>query len=441
MVKKLTGLLTRNTGLKLLALLFSMILWMVVVNIDDPKITRPFTTNVIADNEDYLTDQGKYYEIVGESNSVTFNVTGKRSYIEKLSGSDFKAVANFQNVENFQRVPVDITPQKYSSYINVSTRTRYLEITVEDIMSEPFVINVQTVGKVAEGRALGTPEATPSILRVSGPQSVVSLIAKVVAPVDVSNMSSDITDSVLPVLYDEDGNVMDTSDLSMSIQTVLVSVPILNTKDVGLNFSTTGAVPEGYEFLGIEYEPESVTIKGAATVLNTISSITIPPDVLDLTGATGDITTTVDVSSYLPADVAVVDSEASKIEVTAKVEKSETRIYKIPAKNITVNNLPERYKAEFATEEIDVQITGLTSDLDVLEAGDIYGSISVSGLVIGSHDVTLNLILDEKYVMTPIEVAVGIVEKEDTDSGKENSDVDKKETEENNENSIENTEN
>ena len=36
MLKKLKNLLTNNIGLKFLSVLFAMILWLVVVNIDDP---------------------------------------------------------------------------------------------------------------------------------------------------------------------------------------------------------------------------------------------------------------------------------------------------------------------------------------------------------------------------------------------------------------------
>ena len=42
MLKKLKNLLTNNIGLKFLSVLFAMILWLVVVNIDDPDKTFDF---------------------------------------------------------------------------------------------------------------------------------------------------------------------------------------------------------------------------------------------------------------------------------------------------------------------------------------------------------------------------------------------------------------
>ncbi len=58
-VKKLKNLLTNNIGLKFLSVLFAMILWLVVVNIDDPDKTSTFTTNITIANENAIADMGK----------------------------------------------------------------------------------------------------------------------------------------------------------------------------------------------------------------------------------------------------------------------------------------------------------------------------------------------------------------------------------------------
>ena len=94
MLKKLKNLLTNNIGLKFLSVLFAMILWLVVVNIDDPDKTSTFTTNITIANENAIADMGKSYSIINDSGTVTFRVTAKRSIIERLTNSDFKATAD-----------------------------------------------------------------------------------------------------------------------------------------------------------------------------------------------------------------------------------------------------------------------------------------------------------------------------------------------------------
>ena len=94
MLKNLAKKLTNNLGLKVLAVLFAIALWIVVVNIDDPVKPAQYTISVTQDNMDYLTSNGKYSETLGGKNTVTFTASAKRSILEKLSNTDFTAVAD-----------------------------------------------------------------------------------------------------------------------------------------------------------------------------------------------------------------------------------------------------------------------------------------------------------------------------------------------------------
>lgn len=397
MLNRIIRMITNNFGLKILAVVFAGVLWLAVVNIDDPVTTRSFTATVSVENSDYLTGIGKYYEIENESNTITFKVSGKRSYLERMSNSDFRAVADLELIENLNRVPIEITPQRYSGYVTIASKVYYLELNVEDLVARPYVISVQTEGKPMEQHALGDMSVSPTLLRVSGPISVIDTIDKVVATVNVEGMSQDITDSVIPVLYDKEGNEVDTKDLSFNIQNVMVSVKILDTKEVPLNFQTTGTLQEGYEYVDMEYTPETVKIKGVSAVLNTINSISVPKEVLDLTDADGDIEKEVDISAYLPEGATLVDNGQAKVSVKVNIEKHEKRTFKVPTANITVSHLASGYSAEFLDETVEVELEGLALDLDALDETTLTGSIDVSGMAAGEHTVNLDLNLDSKF--------------------------------------------
>lgn len=397
MLNRIIRMITNNFGLKILAVVFAGVLWLAVVNIDDPVTTRSFTTTVSVENSDYLTGIGKYYEIENDSNTITFKVSGKRSYLERMSNSDFRAVADLELIENLNRVPIEITPQRYSGYVTIASKVYYLELNVEDLVAKPYVISVQTEGKPMEQHALGDMSVSPTLLRVSGPVSVIDTIDRVVATVNVEGMSQDITDSVIPVLYDKEGNEVDTKDLSFNIQNVMVSVKILDTKEVPLNFQTTGTLQEGYEYVDMEYTPETVKIKGVSAVLNTINSISVPKEVLDLTDADGDIEKEVDISAYLPEGATLVDNGQAKVSVKVHIEKHEKRTFKVPTANITVSHLASGYSAEFLDETVEVELEGLALELDALDETTLTGSIDVSGMTEGEHTVNLDLNLDSKF--------------------------------------------
>ena len=304
-----------------------------------------------------------------------------------------------ESIENMSRVPIDITPQRYTSNVSVTNKTYYLELEVEELRSESFVIAVETVGEVGDQKALGSVSISPNILRVSGPSSVVEMVDKVIARVDVNNMTSDMIDSVIPLLYDAKGNEMNTSELSFNMQSVTASVQILDTKEVTINFQTSGTPPNGYEYIGTEYSPQTVRVKGQVAVLNTMNSITVPKEVLDLTDATEDIEKTVDVSSYLPEGVTLVEPGQAKIDVRVKLEKHETRKFKVPTANITVTNLSQEYSVKFLEESVEIELEGLSTDLDDLDSETLTGSIDASGMTDGEHKLNLELNLDDRFAL------------------------------------------
>lgn len=155
MLKKVAKIVTNNFGLKIMALLFAVVLWLVVVNIDDPMQTKSFTTSVLIENESAITDMGKCYEIVNGSNTINFKVSAKRSVLRMLSNTDFRATADMSRIEDWTRVPIEISATRYTSSVSFSSRTQYLEVRVEDLQTKQLAINADYEGAPAAGCAVG----------------------------------------------------------------------------------------------------------------------------------------------------------------------------------------------------------------------------------------------------------------------------------------------
>jgi YbbR domain-containing protein len=132
-----------------------------------------------------------------------------------------------------------------------------------------------------------------------------------------------------------------------------------------------------------------------------------------VSGATETISTTIDITSYLPEGVELVDSSDVSVAVTVRIEAYESKEIKLPEGNISVKGLAKGYKLSFDQSEIPVTISGLQADLDKLSVSDLKASVDVSDLAEGSHQVTLNVELDESvYAYWPITVGVQIEEKQ-----------------------------
>ncbi|MGN0482409.1 MAG: CdaR family protein [Lachnospiraceae bacterium] len=435
-MKKILKRLTNNLGLKLLSALFAVILWLVVVNIDDPQRTTKFTIPITIENENYLTELGKYYKVVDEVNTVTISVTAKRTIVEKLSASDFKAVVNMENIEAYHQVKIEVTPLRFSNQLTVTQKSDYLQVKVGELATKRFVVAAKIIGTPAKEAAVGEVKLSRNLLKVSGPQEVVENIDSAAVTINVDGFSSDVTDEMIPELYDADGKKIDTTEITMNIQTIQVTVSMMEVKTVPLRFQVSGTPPEGYQYVTTRFTPESVKVKGSPTVLNTINAIEIPGEVLDLTGATENIQKTVDITTYLPDGIELVDSEDGKITVVAVIDENETRTLSVPTENLTVQNLPENYEVRFAADKVKISVTGFASVLDGVDANAITGTVDVAGLEPGSHSVPIMITADGDYTVASASVVVYLkqkgqeensMQKPSTDTGQEVSD-EKKDT-------------
>ena len=428
MANKILKTLVNNIGYKILAVVFAFILWLVVYNIDDPNKTVRFTTNVMVENESAITDMNKCYEVLNGTNTITFSVTAKRSVINKLEDTDFIATADMNrmimNSDNKSaKVPIEVISRRSNSSLKYNGKNQYLEISLDDLVSRRFMITADTTGQVADGYALGEVTVTnPNVLNVTGPATIVDKIDSVVATIDVEGMSMNLSDNVLPVFYDADGNEIDTTRLKYNNTTITIAAKILRVKEIPLSFTTTGTPSGDYRVVEITSDPENIRIKGASSVLNPIMSLTIPAEVLNVSGARDDLTTTIDITEYLPDGVELVDAADATVTVTVRIEAYQSKTFKIDTKDITVNGLGDGYELAFEQNSVTVTISGLQNDLNRLSVADLASAIDVSGMEEGLHQVNLEIELDEtNYAARTVSVEVKI-SKKSSESGDSNDD-------------------
>lgn len=425
MFRKMMKHLTNNPGLKLLSLLFSVVLWLVVVNIADPDATKSFSIPVEIINKDIITEMGKVPNVVGDTDIAMFYISGPRSYVEGMSSNDFNVTADFRQIDLSQEgevklVPIVITAKKNERRIEIVRRSVNMQITLEDRLEKKFVISAEAVGTPAEGYAIGNVEVTPNLLKVSGPASVVSQINRVGASINVEGVSSDVSDNVVPILYDNDGYVISSDLLEMNQSAVTIRAELLATKDVSVRCQVSGTPAEGYEYRKVECAPETVLVKGKAVVLNGINTITIPADVVNIDGVMEDVERTVDIAPYLEQlGISMVDENSSQIAVTVTVERKERRTFDFSSENIKITGLSNDYEITYNADTIPLNIRALAEDMETLNVENIEALLDVTDLRPGTYTrpITITLPGDKYELMGLVSIQFIIVDKNEGTEG------------------------
>lgn len=353
-----------NFGLKVLAVVIAILLWLVVVNVSDPVINTPYSDiPVVVKNTDVVTGQGKVYELTS-GETVTISVNAKRSILDYLSEDNFKAVVDLEEYdEETGMVPIKVESNKYGDKIeSMKSKTEYATVDIEDMLRKQFLITPIVSGEPEAGYVIGDVTTAENIVRVSGAQSVVSAIKKVTAEVSVAGLSSNINTSVDLRFYDEDDNQIDTGNLTQNISTVGVSAQILATKELPLRFSVGGIPKENYCVSGeLTADRDVVLVAGRNSLLSSMSALEIPATAVSVEGADEDVSVTVDIARYLPDGLRLVDEKDVKdVTVKVPVDAVVNKKFWAACSSIRMQGLPDNVEAGFVRkdENIEVEISG-----------------------------------------------------------------------------------
>lgn len=365
--------LMNNLGLKILALLFSVVLWLLVMNMENPLAEETFSrVPVTVVNEQIVTNKGKTFQIEDRYQYVSVTVRAKRSILQDISADNIEAVMDFQNPGELDtyRVSATVTGVDSSDVEIVEISPGAIPVTIDDTSNETFAITPMATGTVQDGYVLDRLTATPSSVVISGPATVVNSIDRVVAEVDVNGLSAETDRKAELILYDENNNQVDPTRLSFNIgdDGVMVNITLMETKDVELQFDTSAiGTADGYYFAGISARPSTVTIVGPEDELEAIDSIEIPASELTYSELTERVREEVDITPYLPEDVELAEESGGVVVVEIEVELYGSRTYEVPYGSIYLMNVPDGLTASYDSAGVlEVRVSGPEDELESL---------------------------------------------------------------------------
>lgn len=378
------NLLTKNLGLKIVSVLAAFVLWLVVVNVDDPVISKMYPGIAVEIlNEDYMTEQDKCFEVIDGTGTVNAVVTAKRSVLDEMSKDYIRATADFKSMTAAGTVPIEVRSMRYSDQIeSVTTRTEYLKLKIENLVEKTVPVDITYSGEPEEGYIIYGVDSSCDTVQISGPESVVGMVEKVIAYDDISSINKDyvITEALNPV--DFDGEFVEDSRLVLSRSMAEVRYYVYATKTIPISSGFSGEPGAGYGVSGaVVTNPSSVRIAGKGENFEDMEVIYISPDEVPLEGAVSDVNALVSISDYLPTGVIFADASfVPEVEVTIGIQKNYHKTIDVPLANITVDNVPEGY-------QVNIVDIGATIPVEVQGIGDTFERFS-GDLAIGTIDAT-----------------------------------------------------
>lgn len=406
--------LTNNIGLKLLAFIFAFMLWLLVVNIDDPVDTKTFDDIPVSiEYTEVVTQDQRSYQVLDGTDTVSVTVSATRSILEKISAENIVATADMRELYLESQIPIEITIPGYE-FETATASPRNVQVKIEQNKSDTFPITVTTTGTVRDGYVLGNVQADPERVTVNGPESVIDQISKVVAEVNVSGLSSDSSIDAVLTYYDEDNNEISADQLANNLGTtgVKVNVTLYHTARIPVTVDTSEVTAaDGYSISEVTWTPEEIQLAGEEEVLDALEEIRIPADAIDITSISQRTEKTVDITPYLPEGTRLVDENGNNILVTARVAREGTKSFDIPVGSITVNNLDDALTVSGygSGDDLEVHIGGPQEQLNSLELSDLAVSIDLKNCTeAGEYEVPVTITLPSDAPDCTVETSVTV---------------------------------
>lgn len=355
---------------QLVCLLLSLGLWIYVTNIENPiKSYELSRVPVEIKNADSLKDAGLALS-PNQEFYVNLKIEGNSQDLFSVDKSDFTISVDLnefvlKNGENKITVNIENSPStvkiKNSNGLTITIKTEAYSTKEVPVKSKINVISKSSY-------YVATPIFSPETIIVSGPESLVNKVTKVVAEGEESNAVKTIVKNYIVTPVDE--NDKEVTGVELSQKWAEATIEINQGKTVPIKINTTGTLSSGLRLKSISSTTTEIGITGPESALNSINEI--GTETINLSEIKDS--TNIDVALGIPDGILIHNGENS-ITVSIVVEKVQTKEFIIDysmigqQEGITV--VPDNNK-------VTITVSGFEDVLNTLTEANFTAELDVS---------------------------------------------------------------
>ena len=397
----------KNIRTFLLALILGISVWVSAVTGADPDVVRIYPETIkleIIGNDPSLIITSDIPE------EVEVTLRAPQSVWEQLTAQDnsVQATLDLSGLgvgEHFVDIQIRVLERPYQIVLkNPGT----VSVILEPRATRTLLIDPSISGLPAIGYQAGDVEVEPAKVTISGPESLVSRADRARVLINLDGIRESLEESRLIQIVDETNTVI--HDLSVTPENARVTVPVSQQggfRDVAVKVVVTGQIAAGYRLENISVFPPVVTVFASdPELVNTLPGV-LETQPLDLQDGNEDLSTRLALN--LPENVTLVGAQT--VEVTVGISPIQTSLTLLN-QPIEVKGLAKGLSVQTFPQTVDVIISGPLPTLDALTPQDVIVSVDVTGLGLGTHqltpqvDVLVNNVLVESILPGTIEVVL-----------------------------------
>jgi YbbR domain-containing protein len=298
----MSGFVTRNWRLKLLAIVLAIFSWAGVVLATNPPGTRAVSIPVPQPpSPDVSLPAG--YLLTQAIPNLTVQITGTEDHLNAFSKGNLQVTVDYDaikavgnHVPATVKLPVKITSSDPN--IDLDDPPISLDAEVDSSGSASDPVQIEVSHPPPPGYQDSTVPTTPAAVTATGPEHELVGIRIETQQIDLSNQRANFDATVFVYPYSSQGRRLSDVNLnpaSVNVAITVVGVDTSRSSSVVLG-ALTGAA-DGTQVFVDTYSPMTVTLKGSQDIINGASLATVTTGGIDVAGQTGTVSYTVPIET------------------------------------------------------------------------------------------------------------------------------------------------
>lgn len=378
----------------ILSLVIAFFVWMAAM-LAAPEITKhikdvPITVDI---------PTSAMLEVVeGEDTKVSLVLDGKQFEIGNYGPENVRVIADASAITEpgTYEVPLIVSDNGTRSYSVTSISPATVSLTFEARTKKLLQIQPSITGLTTPDNYIA-PEneitLDPSAVEISGAESFISRVERAVIEVNFTReVSSTQSQNSKIVYYDENGNRLETEDISyfhQDVSSVAITIPVKRVATLPLSVSFLN-IPENFpeEELSYSLSVDSITVAAEDSVLRNHSSLVL--GYIDFKQMNLLTSSQMDFAVQLPDGFTDMDD----IEVvTVSFDADDLASTNLSLKNFQIVNIPDGYTATVNEESLRIHVIGRKSIISGISAGDFVVKVDLSDINLrsGKYEIPVSI--------------------------------------------------
>lgn len=245
---------TQNIVIKILAIIMAIILWMYVMNEQNPPFEAVYTVPLEVRNV------AAGYVVADAPETIKVKIRGPRNVVAGVRAKDFRTFIDAKGLAGGNHsVAVSATLPANVELVELSPDK--VQLGLDPVIRRELPVEVRTPGNPAPGFVLGKVTAAQGQVVLEGPKQIVTAVEKVVATIDLSGKANDIAvEATLIPINRENREVEGVAVYPEKTKITVNLITAVTKKMLDIKPVTLGEMPTGLVIKSMVTQPEKVEI-------------------------------------------------------------------------------------------------------------------------------------------------------------------------------------